>query len=167
MSISRSAILRTTTCTLRKLVLEAAGHSAWRTGSHQHCGTGRRLQEWTLARREFSHASRWRQEGGDREKDAKSKTKIYESLPSTEEKHRLYLARRFSNVMDKAQENIVLASQRINDLTGYSGIEALKEEIARLGKYFSCNNLLTEFQRHLLALRVLLCLKLRTHIRKQ
>jgi sensitive to high expression protein 9 len=31
--------------------------------------------------------------------------------------------------MDNVQSNIFVASQRLNDLTGYSGIEALKKEI--------------------------------------
>ncbi|KAK2627733.1 hypothetical protein QTJ16_002379 [Diplocarpon rosae] len=36
--------------------------------------------------------------------------------------------------MDQLQGNIFIASQRINDLTGYSGIEALKERITALEK---------------------------------
>jgi sensitive to high expression protein 9 len=36
--------------------------------------------------------------------------------------------------MDHLQGNIFIASQRINDLTGYSGIEALKERIVSLEK---------------------------------
>lgn len=39
------------------------------------------------------------------------------------------MAKRFSNVMDHLQSNIFIAGQRLNDLTGYSGIEALKRDI--------------------------------------
>ena len=36
-------------------------------------------------------------------------------------------------MMDHLQSNIFIAGQRLNDLTGYSGIEALKLEIERQG----------------------------------
>ena len=42
------------------------------------------------------------------------------------------VTKRFSSIMDHLQGNIFIASQRINDLTGYSGIEALKQRIATL-----------------------------------
>ncbi|KUJ16139.1 uncharacterized protein LY89DRAFT_75528 [Mollisia scopiformis] len=58
-------------------------------------------------------------------------------LPSAEEGRRLAISKRFSKVMDHLQGNIFVASQRINDLTGYSGIEALKERIAVLEKRVS------------------------------
>ena len=38
-------------------------------------------------------------------------------------------SKRFSYIMDNLQSNIFSASQRLNDLTGYSGIEALKRDI--------------------------------------
>jgi sensitive to high expression protein 9 len=50
-------------------------------------------------------------------------------LPSAEEGRRLAVTKRFSSLMDHLQGNIFIASQRINDLTGYSGIEALKARI--------------------------------------
>ncbi|KAE9371543.1 hypothetical protein N431DRAFT_426198 [Stipitochalara longipes BDJ] len=50
-------------------------------------------------------------------------------LPSAEEGRRLAVTKRFSYIMDHLQGNIFIASQRINDLTGYSGIEALKARI--------------------------------------
>ncbi|TAQ91581.1 hypothetical protein B7494_g57 [Chlorociboria aeruginascens] len=53
-------------------------------------------------------------------------------LPSAEENRRLVLTKRFSHLMDHLQGNIFVASQRINDLTGYSGIEALKSRIVNL-----------------------------------
>jgi sensitive to high expression protein 9 len=53
-------------------------------------------------------------------------------LPSAEERRRSSLSKRFSSIMDNLQGNIFIASQRLNDLTGYSGIEALKLEISKL-----------------------------------
>jgi sensitive to high expression protein 9, mitochondrial len=50
-------------------------------------------------------------------------------LPSHTESRRTDLSRRFSILMDNVQSNIFTASQRLNDLTGYSGIEALKKSI--------------------------------------
>jgi sensitive to high expression protein 9 len=35
--------------------------------------------------------------------------------------------------MDQLQSNVFIAGQRLNDLTGYSGIEALKNEIEDQG----------------------------------
>ncbi|PBP23541.1 sensitive to high expression protein 9 [Diplocarpon rosae] len=55
-------------------------------------------------------------------------------LPSAEAGRRLAVTKRLSHVMDQLQGNIFIASQRINDLTGYSGIEALKERITALEK---------------------------------
>ena len=54
-------------------------------------------------------------------------------LPSQQEGRRSHLSKRFSNLMDHAQSNIFIAGQRLNDLTGYSGIEALKKDIERQG----------------------------------
>jgi sensitive to high expression protein 9, mitochondrial len=54
------------------------------------------------------------------------------NLPSAEEGRRLAITKRFSHLMDHLQGNIFIASQRINDLTGYSGIEALKTRISAL-----------------------------------
>jgi len=45
------------------------------------------------------------------------------------------LTKRFSHIMDNLQGNIFIASQRINDLTGYSGIEALKQRITALEQH--------------------------------
>lgn len=55
-------------------------------------------------------------------------------LPSAEENRRSDVTKRFSHLMDHLQGNIFIASQRINDLTGYSGIEALKSRITELEK---------------------------------
>lgn len=36
--------------------------------------------------------------------------------------------------MDNLQSNVFIAGQRLNDLTGYSGIETLKKEIEEQGQ---------------------------------
>ncbi|KAH0569242.1 hypothetical protein GP486_000059 [Trichoglossum hirsutum] len=59
-----------------------------------------------------------------------------QDLPSQEEDRRSQVSKRFSRVMDNLQSNVFLASQRLNDLTGYSGIEALKRDIEEQGKGF-------------------------------
>ncbi|ETS82384.1 hypothetical protein PFICI_04260 [Pestalotiopsis fici W106-1] len=53
-------------------------------------------------------------------------------LPSHSESQRSGLSTAFTSFMDRAQSKLFLASQRINDLTGYSGIETLKNQIAGL-----------------------------------
>ena len=60
-------------------------------------------------------------------------TKQRSDLPSEEEGRRSHLSKRFSHVMDHLQSNIFIAGQRLNDLTGYSGIEALKKDIEQQG----------------------------------
>lgn len=61
-------------------------------------------------------------------------SKVREDLPSQKEGQRSNVAKRFSHVMDHLQSNIFVAGQRLNDLTGYSGIEALKKDIERQGQ---------------------------------
>jgi sensitive to high expression protein 9 len=58
-----------------------------------------------------------------------SSTGSFESLPSQAQSRRTEISKSFSHLMDNLQSNIFVASQRLNDLTGYSGIEALKKEI--------------------------------------
>lgn len=53
----------------------------------------------------------------------------YADLPSQIAALRSKAAERFSYFMDNFQSQIFVASRRINDLTGYSGIERLKKEI--------------------------------------
>lgn len=55
-------------------------------------------------------------------------------LPSQEEGRRSQAFKRLSHVMDHLQSNIFIAGQRLNDLTGYSGIEALKKDIEEQGR---------------------------------
>ena len=64
-------------------------------------------------------------------KDGPSNPQRY--LPSQEEGRRSNLSKRFSHLMDHMQSNIFIAGQRLNDLTGYSGIEALKKDIEQQG----------------------------------
>ena len=56
-------------------------------------------------------------------------------LPSQEEGRRSHMSKRLSHLMDDVQSNIFIAGQRLNDLTGYSGIEALKKEIEQQGRF--------------------------------
>lgn len=57
-------------------------------------------------------------------------------LPSQEEGRRSQASKSFSHVMDHVQSNIFIAGQRLNDLTGYSGIEALKKDIEDQGRSY-------------------------------
>lgn len=50
-------------------------------------------------------------------------------LPSYLESRRSRVSKQFTTLMDNLQSNIFVAGQRLNDLTGYSSIEALKKEI--------------------------------------
>ncbi|BCS20219.1 putative mitochondrion biogenesis protein (She9) [Aspergillus puulaauensis] len=50
-------------------------------------------------------------------------------LPSYLEDRRSQFSKQFSTVMDNVQSNVFVAGQRLNDLTGYSSIEALKRSI--------------------------------------
>lgn len=52
-----------------------------------------------------------------------------EELPSASEARRAQVTKKLNNVMDNLQKNLFVASQHINDLTGYSAIDALKREI--------------------------------------
>ena len=57
-----------------------------------------------------------------------------DDLPSQEEGRRSHASKRFDHLMDNLQSNIFIAGQRLNDLTGYSGIEALKKDIEQQGR---------------------------------
>ncbi|KAL4883249.1 Mdm33 family-domain-containing protein [Aspergillus karnatakaensis] len=50
-------------------------------------------------------------------------------LPSYIEERRSQLSKQFTTLMDNLQSNVFVAGQRLNDLTGYSSIEALKRSI--------------------------------------
>ena len=66
--------------------------------------------------------------------DNNTKTIARKDLPSDEEGRRSQISRRFTHLMDHLQSNIFIAGQRLNDLTGYSGIEALKKDIEQQGQ---------------------------------
>ncbi|KAJ9643708.1 sensitivity to high expression protein she9 [Knufia peltigerae] len=51
------------------------------------------------------------------------------SLPSDFSSRYSHIRRRFTDFMDNFQTHVFVASRRLNDLTGYSGIEELKHEI--------------------------------------
>ncbi|KAI1267164.1 hypothetical protein F5Y18DRAFT_330619 [Xylariaceae sp. FL1019] len=53
-------------------------------------------------------------------------------LPSEQNSRRSALNKSLSQFMDRAQNTLFAASQRINDLTGYSGIESLNSQISTL-----------------------------------
>ncbi|KAL7627397.1 sensitivity to high expression protein she9 [Parahypoxylon ruwenzoriense] len=57
---------------------------------------------------------------------------VHPELPSAQNSRRSQLNRSLSNFMDRAQTTFFAASQRINDLTGYSGIETLKSRVSSL-----------------------------------
>jgi sensitive to high expression protein 9 len=65
----------------------------------------------------------------NRDDSSSSSSASFDSLPSQAQSRRTEISKRFSHLMDNLQSNIFVASQRLNDLTGYSGIEALKKEI--------------------------------------
>lgn len=71
------------------------------------------------------------------EEDASSAGTRSGGLPSYLENRRSKWSKQFSTVMDNVQSNVFVAGQRLNDLTGYSSIEALKNDIQFHGMYHS------------------------------
>lgn len=57
-------------------------------------------------------------------------------LPSKQEFRRSKASKQLSHMMDNIQTNVFVAGQRLNDLTGYSAIEALKNEIQVQGQNY-------------------------------
>ncbi|KAH7134317.1 Mdm33 family-domain-containing protein [Dactylonectria macrodidyma] len=53
-------------------------------------------------------------------------------LPSTTDSRRSVLTQRFSAIMDKFQSRALNATQTLNDITGYTGIETIKAQNAKL-----------------------------------
>lgn len=58
------------------------------------------------------------------------------ALPSQQENLRSEFSKRFNNLMDNIQSNVFHAGQHLNDLTGYSAIEKLKQEVQAQGRLF-------------------------------
>lgn len=56
-----------------------------------------------------------------------------DNLPSDAERRRSQLSKKFTDLMDNIQGNVFIAGQKLNDLTGYSGIEKLKRDIEQQG----------------------------------
>lgn len=56
-----------------------------------------------------------------------------DNLPSDAERRRSQLSKKFTDLMDNIQGNVFIAGQKLNDLTGYSGIEKLKRAIETQG----------------------------------
>ena len=65
--------------------------------------------------------------------DAKFQGTESSGLPSYLENRRSQVSKQFTTMMDNLQSNIFVAGQRLNDLTGYSSIEALKKDIHTQG----------------------------------
>ncbi|KAK7906022.1 sensitivity to high expression protein she9 [Exophiala xenobiotica] len=61
--------------------------------------------------------------------DQPASTPTGRSLPSDFSDRYSQMRKRFSDFMDNFQTHVFVASRRLNDLTGYSGIEELKNEI--------------------------------------
>ncbi|KAE8376913.1 sensitive to high expression protein 9-like protein, mitochondrial [Aspergillus bertholletiae] len=61
--------------------------------------------------------------------DVKPQETESSGLPSYLENRRSQVSKQFTTMMDNLQSNIFVAGQRLNDLTGYSSIEALKKDI--------------------------------------
>ena len=70
-----------------------------------------------------------KEQSASAEEDASSAGTKSGGLPSYLESRRSKWSKQFSTVMDNVQSNVFVAGQRLNDLTGYSSIEALKNDI--------------------------------------
>ncbi|OAP62707.1 hypothetical protein AYL99_01934 [Fonsecaea erecta] len=67
----------------------------------------------------------------DKPRPAPSSNSSRQPLPSAISSRYTDLQQRFAHFMDNFQTHVFTASRRLNDLTGYSGIEALKTDIER------------------------------------
>lgn len=68
------------------------------------------------------------------EQSANSHGTVNGGLPSYSESRRSKISKQFTTMMDNLQSNVFVAGQHLNDWTGYSGIEALKNEIQKQGR---------------------------------
>lgn len=64
---------------------------------------------------------------------SKIQDQVDSDLPSETDSRRSDFARKFGDLMDKVQSNIFMAGRHLNDLTGYSAIEKLKQDILAQG----------------------------------
>ena len=72
---------------------------------------------------------------------------LRKDLPSQQESRRSHILKRFSHVMDNLQSNVFIAGQRLNDLTGYSAIEALKKDIEEQGEILNALHCIANIRR--------------------
>lgn len=56
-------------------------------------------------------------------------------LPSSASQRRSDASKRLSKLMDRIESSVFIAGQRLNDLTGYTGIDALRREIDNQGQW--------------------------------
>ncbi|CAG8897703.1 unnamed protein product [Penicillium egyptiacum] len=70
-----------------------------------------------------------KEQSAPQEEDASTAGTRSGGLPSYLESRRSKWSKQFTTVMDNLQSNVFVAGQRLNDLTGYSSIEALKNDI--------------------------------------
>jgi sensitive to high expression protein 9 len=73
--------------------------------------------------------------GQDAKNEPKPEPAEKKGLPSYLEERRSQLSKQFTEMMDNLQSNVFVAGQRLNDLTGYSAIEALKKDIQLQGVF--------------------------------
>ncbi|KAJ5782284.1 Mitochondrial distribution and morphology family 33 [Penicillium paradoxum] len=69
------------------------------------------------------------EQSASQEEDASATGTRSGGLPSYLESRRSKWSKQFTTMMDNVQSNVFVAGQRLNDLTGYSSIEALKNDI--------------------------------------
>jgi sensitive to high expression protein 9 len=76
-----------------------------------------------------------KEKSAQQEKDVNEAEAKSGGLPSYLESRRSQMSKQFSTMMDNLQSNVFVAGQRLNDLTGYSSIEALKNDIQFQGTH--------------------------------
>uniref|UniRef100_A0A8H7N3P0 Sensitive to high expression protein 9, mitochondrial n=1 Tax=Bionectria ochroleuca TaxID=29856 RepID=A0A8H7N3P0_BIOOC len=64
--------------------------------------------------------------------DHLSSTREHRDLPSALEKRRSEMNQKFSEIMDNVQSRVLTASKTLNEMTGYTSIEAIKADNAAL-----------------------------------
>ncbi|CAI6090896.1 unnamed protein product [Clonostachys chloroleuca] len=64
--------------------------------------------------------------------DHRSSSREHRDLPSALEKRRSEMNQKFSEIMDNVQSRVLTASKTLNEMTGYTSIEAIKADNAAL-----------------------------------
>lgn len=83
----------------------------------------------TTAQPQLQTKENEKEQSVSQDEDASSADTRSGGLPSYLESRRSKWSKQFTTVMDNVQSNVFVAGQRLNDLTGYSSIEALKNDI--------------------------------------